>query len=106
MLVYYISIRVISDYINNLNNQNITKENKKEIFQREDINESNVFLCYNCNRNQFFKEKQIIDTFLIKNEDFTEFDPISPKENTAAAATTEVVEKIKKESNNDSKKHH
>ena len=52
------------------------------------------------------KEKQIIDTFLIKNEDFTEFDPISPKENTAAAATTEVVEKIKKESNNDSKKHH
>ena len=53
----------------NLNNQDITKESKEEIFQREDINESNIFLCYNCNRNQFFKEKQIIDAINDNNSD-------------------------------------
>ena len=50
------------------------------------------------------KEKKITDTFLIPNNVFTSFAPISPANNDAAAATAKDVERVKKESQSGSKK--
>ncbi len=50
-------------------------------------------------------EKAIKDAFLIANDVFTSFEPISPKKSKAAADTAAVVQKIKEESKKNSKKH-
>ena len=43
------------------NNQNNVAENKMETYQREELTNRNLFVCYNCTRNQFVKENKIIN---------------------------------------------